>query len=255
MIVFQFDHTFEGLLTVVFDAYFRKRFPDVLLAEEAQLPLFADEVYHTVTNVEKAARVWRGLEKKLSQGALAMLTCCWLSEQAEAPMLLFKYIRKTMDSPYSIETNFTDPNILSVTQLSQKVRNERMRAIQFIRFQKTSDGVYFGVLAPLYNVLPLTVEHFGDRFADQRWLIYDTRRHYGYYYDGEEVNEITFSNPTPPYLDTGILADDILDKDEKLFQHLWKSYFNSICIRERLNPRKQQKDMPLRFWKYLTEKR
>ena len=33
MILFIYDHTFEGLLTCIFDAYFRKTFPDSLLME------------------------------------------------------------------------------------------------------------------------------------------------------------------------------------------------------------------------------
>ena len=31
MILFIYDHTFEGLLTCIFDAYFRKTFPDFAL--------------------------------------------------------------------------------------------------------------------------------------------------------------------------------------------------------------------------------
>ena len=34
MRIFQYDKTFEGILTCVFDAYVRKAFPDRLLAEE-----------------------------------------------------------------------------------------------------------------------------------------------------------------------------------------------------------------------------
>ena len=51
------------------------------------------------------------------------------------------------------------------------------------------------------------------------------------------------------------LTEDQLDEKEKLFQDLWKSYFKTVCIRERLNPVKHRKDMPVRYWKYLTEKR
>ena len=39
MILFIYDHTFEGLLTCIFDAYFRKTFPDSLLMEGEPLPL------------------------------------------------------------------------------------------------------------------------------------------------------------------------------------------------------------------------
>ena len=47
---------------------------------------------------------------------------------------------------------------------------------------------------------------------------------------------------------------ELMDKDERLFQQLWKTYFKAICIKERWNPRKHRQDMPVRYWKYLTEK-
>lgn len=40
MTVFVYDKTFEGLLTAVFDAYSRRSFPDLLLAEENLFPCF-----------------------------------------------------------------------------------------------------------------------------------------------------------------------------------------------------------------------
>ena len=50
MILFIYDHTFEGLLTCIFDAYFRKTFPDSLLMEGEPLPLFYDEAIHIATD-------------------------------------------------------------------------------------------------------------------------------------------------------------------------------------------------------------
>ena len=75
MILFIYDHTFEGLLTCIFDAYFRKTFPDLLLMEGEPLPLFYNEAIHIATDEEKAGRVWRGLQKKISKHALFSLTC------------------------------------------------------------------------------------------------------------------------------------------------------------------------------------
>ena len=90
MIIFRYDQSFEGLLTALFDAYSRKQFPDLLQAEELPLPLFYDEVHTVITDTEKAERVWKALQKKLSRFALSGLTRCWLSELPETPMLLFR---------------------------------------------------------------------------------------------------------------------------------------------------------------------
>lgn len=255
MVLFIYDHTFEGLLTAVFDAYFRKTFPGLLLPEGEALPLFYDEAFTVVTDEDKAGRVWRGLQKKISASALACVTQSWLSELPDIDILLFRYICKAIDAPRSIETNFADPDVLRLAQIWKKVNYERMRILQFVRFQKASDGTFFAAFEPMYNVLPLAIEHFKDRFADQRWLIYDMKRRYGFYYDLQEVTEVTFDGENrESHLITGMLDKSMMDEDEKLFQDLWKTYFKSTCIKERLNPRKHKQDMPVRYWKYLTEK-
>ncbi|WP_294614192.1 TIGR03915 family putative DNA repair protein [uncultured Bacteroides sp.] len=255
MVIFVFDNTFEGLLTSVFEAYSRRVFPDALFPEGEPLPLFYDEVFTVITEEEKAKRVWRGLQKKLSSGALSCLAQCWLAEEAETPMLLFRYIRKAIDAPRSIETNFADPDVLEFSRMWKRVDWERLRMLQFIRFQKAADGTFFAAVEPEKNALPLAIDHFKDRFADQPWLIYDIKRAYGFYYDLKEVRQVTFEEGSREgHLVTGMLDESLMDKDEKLFQQLWKTYFKAICIKERLNPRKHKQDMPVRYWKHMTEK-
>ena len=73
MILFIYDKTLDGLLTALFDAYNRNTFPDVLLSKGDTLPLFYDDIFTVITDEEKAGRVWRGLQKKLSSTALACL--------------------------------------------------------------------------------------------------------------------------------------------------------------------------------------
>ena len=132
---------------------------------------------------------------------------------------------------------------------------------QFIRFQKAKDGTYLGVVFPDNDVLPLITSHFQDRFGDQSWLIYDAKRKYGYYYspyekDGNNLTRITFENDKslPFHMEDGKLDDNLLSDNDQLFQDLWRTYFKAICIKERMNPRKQLSDMPRRYWKYMTEK-
>ena len=258
MLVYIFDRTLDGLLTAVFDAFSLRQYPDMLAGENEPLPLFCDEVHKVVTADDRANRVWVGLEKRLSKQALKLLTVSYLSELSELDMPLFNYICKVFRQPEgraSIERNFSDPDILSVTKISRKVVWEQHRMLQFLRFQKAKDGTYLGVVSPDHNVLPLTVSHFRDRFGDQPWLIYDAKRRYGFYYDCTEVTRITFQDDSslPFDLDSGKLNPGLLSADDHLFQELWRTYFKAICIRERINPKKQKSDMPQRYWKYMTE--
>lgn len=252
MLVFQYDRTFEGLLTVVFDAYSRRTFPDKLAVVGEPLPLFTEEVHQVITDTDKSNRVWEGMQKKVSKITCNMLMCVWLSEEKESDELIFRYIRKTFDSPRSIEMNFADDDVLNVQKIAKRVGKEKHYMIMFVRFQKAADDIYFAPVSPQCNALPLAIHHFKDRFATQKWVIYDTKRRYGYYYDLKTVEEITLDDDT--HLLRGKLDEELMAQDEKLFQELWKNYFKAMTIKERINPKLQRQHMPRRFWKYLTEK-
>ena len=257
MTVYVFDGTMDGLLSAVFDAFLLKEEPEQLLTGGDVLPLFCERIYKVTTDAEKARRVWTGLEKQLPREALQIISTSQLSELQELWQPLFMLACKVFRQGKEVVRNFADPDVLTVTQIARRVAHEAHRMMQFVRFQKAKDGTYLAVISPDHNVLPLIVDHFQDRFNDQPWLIYDARRHYGYHYDGESPPiHITFENETsvPFSLADGKLSDDILSSDDHLLQDLWRTYFKAICIRERLNPRKQLNDMPRRYWKYLTEK-
>ena len=258
MQTYVFDNTLDGLLTAVFDSFFLKQQQVMLLAEGEQLPLFAGEPHHVVTDSEKAERVWKGLEKNLSKEGLHMITVSWLSEEHTLNQPLFNFICKVFRLKVKdFERNASDPDVLEVRNTCRRVLHEQLRMKQFIRFQKAKDGTYLGVVSPDHNVLPLIIDHFQDRFNNQPWLIYDAHRHYGYYYDGTVAPiHITFENEaTVPFnLENGKLDADVLSADDEIFQKLWRTYFKAICIKERMNPKKQLSDMPRRYWKYMTEK-
>ena len=255
MIIYSFDGTMDGLLTAVFEAFSLHEEPEQLLKEGDALPLFCDYNYQVTTDEEKARRVWTGLEKRLSREAMKLISVSWLSELSELSTPLFQYVCKVFRQG-DISRNFADPDVLTVTNIARRVLHEQLRMKQFIRFQKAKDGTYLAVVAPDHNVLPLITDHFSDRFNDQPWLIYDARRHYGFHYDGQQVIRITFEDEgaVPFDLTNGKLQTDVLSSDDQLLQDLWRTYFKAICIKERMNPRKQLKDMPRRYWKYMTEK-
>ncbi len=253
MILFLYDKTFEGLLSCIFFAYARRRNPDVILSESDQQPLFTDERYVVITEKEQAERVWSSLEKKLSKSARRMMMNVWISGLPETEMLLFRYMRKNIDHPHGVELNFGDNDVLRVKEIAQQVSREAERLVQFVRFQETADGIWFAPIAPRYNLLPVVEKHFRNRYATQPWILYDTTRNQGLYWDTHALLEVSFSPADLAALRLGQLEDEKQSDEEQIFQRLWKEYFRSITIRERLNPRLLRQHMPKKYWKYLTE--
>lgn len=253
MKIYTYDNTFEGLLTCIFDCYNRKDFPvDICSRTGEQRYLFVDKI-DVETNSKKAERVWKGIQKKLSGKNKQLLFYAFLSEEMGIEMKIYRFLRRMFSGHLNIETDFGDSDVLYLTQTSQKVKKEAMRMLQFVRFQRTKDRMFFCGIEPKYDVIPLIIDHYQKRFADQKWLIYDLKRNYGIFYNKDKVEEVVISKKQFNTLN-GQVNKNMLDEGEDFYQKLWRSYFKHINIEERKNLKLQRQHMPRRFWRYLPEK-
>jgi probable DNA metabolism protein len=253
MNIWIYDKTFEGFLTLVFESYELKTFPDQILGEKESKSFIFKGNHTVIRDDSKAKRVWDGLTRKISVQSCQMIYKVFLSELKDIELLILRYIKEIFDSKMNVELNFGNKCVLEMFDICKKVEREAHRIPMFVRFQKTAEEIYYASFDPQYNVLPLMIDHFEKRFADQKWIIYDTRRNFGFYYDLKTTEEVTFTNSEVNPAN-GKINIDLLDKDELLFQDLWKAYFKSMCIKERINPKLHKQLLPRRFWKYLIEK-
>lgn len=253
MVILQYDRTFDGFLSVVFDSFKDRLKPDRIEGFDATGQMLWAEKIQVGSDQEKANRVWEALKKRLTAHAYNAVYRIHLSEAPDAEMILYRFLVKVFASPANIEENYGDPDVLKIKKLDQQICREAERMRQFVRFQKTMDGIYYALMDPQFNVIPLVIKHLETRFADQQWIIYDSKRKYGFYYNCEHTVMINLSSDKVNPLN-GKINDDILAEEEIHFQHLWKKYFKAISIEERRNERLQMQHMPKRFWKYLTEK-
>ncbi|WP_242927812.1 TIGR03915 family putative DNA repair protein [Pontibacter vulgaris] len=251
---YTYDGTFEGLLSVVFEAYERKAWPTSIVQESIAQPVMFGENVAVVTDDLKAARVWQGLQKKLSVSALQALYHTYLWEQPGFEMLIFDYARLTFSSNDSIEGNYTAASVLQIQQIAKQVHREKHRMEAFVRFEKTADDLFYATISPDFNVLPLIIQHFEKRYADQRWAIYDIKRSYGAYYDLASTSLMHLS-AAQAGRQKGKLPESARHYEEDLYQQLWQVYFKHVNIPERKNPKLHLRHMPKRYWKYLSEKK
>jgi probable DNA metabolism protein len=228
--------------------------PERILPEHAFQPMLFGNVYSIVKDTEKADRVWKELKKRTSRKTRDMLFNVFLSEHDHAEMLIFQYIQLIFNSRYVTEEDYRSPAVLTIKKVGKRVSQEAMRVIQFTRFQRSADHIFFAGMAPEYNVLPLVINHFRDRFADQKWVLYDIRRNYGYYYDLKTVTEIKMTKKQVDE-NSGEINKEIMSEEEKMFQLLWSNYYKALNIKERKNMKMHLQQLPWRYWKYLPEKR
>lgn len=247
-----YDGTFDGFLTAVFEAYEYKLKDAIITTKQRYQPTVFASKHEVITNEAKAERVWKGLKQKISAKATSEIYHCFLAD-VSVENTLFSYIQYAFSSSKTIEWDYTNMHVVQVREWAHKVHRERHRMEAFIRFQLTKDQLYYAVIQPDFNVLPLLETHFKRRYADQKWMIYDVLRRYGIYYDLNEVAviEMTFSD----HSNNGKDISALYDEDEDLYQSLWQNYFKSVNIQARKNTKLHIQHMPKRYWKHLTEKK
>lgn len=252
MEIYVFDGSFEGLLCTVFDWFERKPGKIQLKTEMAYQPDAFTAALFIHNDQKKADRVWKGIQAKLPKDWLRRFYCAYLSELDEAYTALFEFTCYLFTNEPGAEKNYGNPHVLDISQLARKVEREKHRMEAFIRFQHTADGIFYCGIDPDFNVLPLIMTHFKNRYADQQWIIYDIKRHYGIFYDLEKAEEIKMDfNAQNNLLKSSSPA---LSAKEGLYAVLWKDYFHSVNIPARKNTKLHVQHVPKRYWKYLTEK-
>ncbi len=249
---YSYDGTFEGLLSVIFEIYERKTWPDKILVEQLVQPSLFATLIPVITNEEKAERVWQGLLRKISAQVGVQLYKVFLSELPDREIIICQYIKLAFASPVNIEENFAADCVRLVAQINKQIFREAHRMEAFVRFQKTGDNLFYAGIEPDFNVLPLIQKHFTQRYADQRWLIFDLKRRYGIYYNLDIVEYVQLEQV--PVNRSGLLPGTLMDEDETAYQELWQTYFNSVNIPERKNKKLHLRHIPVRYWKYLSEK-
>lgn len=251
-ILLVYDGTFDGFLTCVFEVYDLKINRVIIQKESnAQASLFGKN-HEVHTDASKADRVWKGLRKKTSEAGRLRVYYGFLTEKKGVENLLLRYIQYVFKSNTPVDSDFSDPDVLALSQLAKSVGREKHRMEAFVRFRLTKDRLYFATIEPDFDVLPLISKHFRRRYADQKWVIYDLKRNYGLYYNMDKVEIINLS--LPEGFDASKTSPDYFAVEEMEFQTLWKDYFDSTNINSRKNLKLHIRHVPKRYWKYLSEK-
>lgn len=146
MNIWIYDKTFEGFLTLVFESYELKTFPDQILGEKESESFIFNGNHKVICDDAKAKRVWDGLTRKISVQSCQMIYKVFLSELKDIELLILRYIKEIFASKMNVELNFRNKYVLEMFDICKKVEREAHRIPMFVRFQKTAEEIYYASL-------------------------------------------------------------------------------------------------------------
>ncbi len=237
--IYLFDGSAYGFLTA-----FLKAFHDenaLLSSKTAQLYIGETpiQVQTDETRARKAATRLQELDKKSIHDLDILLRCC----ESDNEQVAFLYLRFLAKTGCAVRNRFSQPCVFQAVSYMKKVVFEVHRFHGFIRFMETESGALYAPFSPDNDICDLLVPHFRARFPKLPFVLHDVEREKAAVYDGANV----FIAPLKQ-------ASVVISGDELSLQSLWKEYYRAVNIPARERLQQMRGYMPVRYWKYLTEK-
>lgn len=251
------EDSLDGILTGIYDAWeFKIKHPkishdDIYLVskEPDNFELFCE--YLTINpDPVKAEKVSRTLLTKLGREFYDTILKAALSREAASKKDMDKANAIYQTTVLALRSPDAEkvllylgiPCIFRVFSLSRATHMEAHHLMGFLRFSELKNGVLFSTIHPKNHALPILAEHFTDRFPQENFMIYDETR---------SLVAIHRSGKNYMLVDASDLNKDILShysEREQEFRDLWLTFFDSIAIDARKNPKLQAQNIPKRFW-------
>lgn len=244
-----YDGSFEGLLTSIYEVYYRKENPDFILSSKSYnrkndgtfFPML-EVPLRIITSKEKFEKVYNGIINKISPDSMETIYHAYLSEIENFEIMILNYIRFGFKTGFDTNKHIHQDIVNNMIKAEGRVLYETHRILGFLRFEAIN-GFLYSSYEPDYNITSLITPHFVERLPMENFIIHDIKREIASVYN-KSIWYITH-----------------LDKDEikkivhgkSIYQDLWKEYFISATIAERENLKHQKRQMPKRYWKHLPE--
>ncbi len=250
--IYQCEDSVEGIFSAVYIAWAAKYGHDNIklevVAEDTvnNIELFSD--YITVTkDSELADKVAEAIRKKISVQAYQMVVRAALSCDERKANSIYHFLVRGFTMGKSVVDHLTDPYVCDIFEMNRRVGTDTHYYQEFVRFIELDNKVLLAKIEPKNNVLELITPHFADRLAGENFMILDVKRRLATIHQ-------SYAKWFLSYL-TQDEVDHLLDMsaNQQDYEVLWKTFFDSIAIKERENYAFQRNHVALHYRKYMTE--
>ncbi len=238
-----YDGTADGLLSAISWILQEEPEPEKVVLAEREQTLF-EEGFFINTNALQAESLFSRLRHRAPDAAYTIYMFMLAEQHGMESSSLLHYVSLLFTYGDKVNGYLTHPAVRDIVSVAKKAGRELHRMKGLLRFEKLQDGAYLAKMEPDNNIIQPLANHFRTRLRAQHWFLYDVKRRVAARWSNGVLQFGTIEQFTTP----------ALSEDEKKVQALWQTFFKTIAIPDRKNSRLQKSNMPMKYWKYLTEK-
>ena len=242
MVDYLYDGSFEGLLTCIYFHYYNEKADGIFQREEYQASMLRPYM-EVETDPGKSDIVYEAIKNKISAYDLRRIYRAYKADAEGKEKKILDYVRLGFIKGSCVSMLHGEPIVFAVQQIDKKVSCEIHRLKGLIRFSELEGGILYSPVEPDHDIVEFLADHFCDRYKNEPFIIHDVKRSKALVAYGGE------------WYITYFTEDEVagISENEQTYRELWKQYFENMAIKERINPRCQKNQMPVRYWKHLTE--
>ncbi len=238
-IYYLYDGSFDGLLTVVYQAVYSRITPCGIGTEKNLQLSFGTRYAEVITNKNYARRVYSALYKKIGSFGLRRIYYIFLSNDSQKDLIIYKYMMLGFKNGQKTNSALSDDTVSAAFQIAQNVSRETEKYRQFTRFSVMDWGVQYAKITPQNNLLPVLTPFFIQRLKVIPFVLHDATHNLCAVYDTKDWHVSSSEGLTSPSKSTR----------EEDVEKLWKTFFDAIAIKERYNTKLQKQNMPSVYFK------
>lgn len=247
-VIYLCEDTPDGIFTAIYDAW-AAGIPQQRLSLRVEqlhtMRLFTDYVY-VRTNLDKAVKVARSVRNKIGQEAYDMMYKASLSYEEDKIDAIYCFLKLGFYYGKAVTEMHGEDSVCRVFELKRNVWNEAHSFREFLRFHDSEEGILVARIHPKNQVLPILADHFSDRFPEENFVILDDTHTMGVFH---ERHRSWYLAP----LDDEVLKRIWSQRDSAEYEQLWKAFFKSVAISQRVNYKCQRNMCALRYRDYMIE--
>ncbi|MEI7695982.1 MAG: TIGR03915 family putative DNA repair protein [Chlorobium sp.] len=236
-----YDGTSESLFSAISWILEEEAEPEKVLLTEQGLELF-EEGFFIKANTGQAELFFQRLCQRAPDSAYT-ISLFMLAEKRGMESSLLRYVSLAFAHGDKVNGYLTHPAVRDIVSIAKRARRELHRMKGLLRFEELQDGAYLAKMEPDHNLIQPLASWFRTRLRAQNWFLYDVKRR----------TAACWSNGMLQFGTIDKFYIPALSEDEKRVQVLWQTFFKTIALQDRKNLGLQKSNMPMKYWKYLTE--
>lgn len=257
MYIFQCEDSIDGIFTGIYDAWashYGHKNIQLSSDNSGNLMLFSEYI-PVIPDCDKSRKVSRTLITRFGTDFYETICKCAMADShcrkltMDKANAIYQTIVMALALPEGAKVleYLSEPCISCILELCRQTANEGHHLLEFLRFSELKSGILFAQIHAKNDVLPILATHFTDRLPLENFIIYDA---------SHQMAAVHKSSKDYLIVDASSLNLDLTKEyssEEDGFRKLWCTFFDSIAIEARKNPKLQSQNIPKRFWNDTVE--